>query len=108
MAYLYHSVLQSPPPGGWSDEQLIIDTLQVFNRSENAINIFCHLPYMSKNIGIGKYEVYYETKARSHLRDTDNHKGVTAESCRRGRLSDWIFMPFQENSPAGIRFVDSG
>jgi hypothetical protein len=98
MAYLDPDEILHPPPEGWSDEQLAVDTLQEWKRSERVIDLLRHMPYLSKSIAtFGMYEVYIETEACIYLR---NH----------GLLQDkytdpyGLMMPFdsEQDSPAGF------
>jgi hypothetical protein len=47
MAYLDPDEILHPPPEGWSDEQLVVDTLQKRKRSERVIDLLRHMPYLS-------------------------------------------------------------
>ncbi|KAI4698221.1 hypothetical protein J4E81_003603 [Alternaria sp. BMP 2799] len=82
MAYLDPDTILRPPPEGWTDEQLAVDTLQEWKRSDRVIDLLRHLPYLSKNMGDSKYEVYIVTEACNYLRnygwlkDADKKKAI--------------------------------
>ncbi|KAI4693516.1 uncharacterized protein J4E88_001889 [Alternaria novae-zelandiae] len=86
MAYLDPDTILRPPPEGWSDEQLAVDTLQEWKRSDRVIDLLRHLPYLSKNMGDSKYEVYIVTEACNYLRnygwlkDADKKKAIRHRS----------------------------
>ncbi|OAG17367.1 hypothetical protein CC77DRAFT_1052878 [Alternaria alternata] len=98
IAYLDPDVILHPPPGGWSDEQLAVDTLKERKRSERVIDLLRHMPYLSKNKDtVGKYEVYIETDACTYLR---NHGWFKDEY----RDPYGLMMPWnsEQDSPAGF------
>ncbi|KAI4930782.1 uncharacterized protein J4E92_004614 [Alternaria infectoria] len=69
MAYLDSDTILRPPPEGWSDEQLAVDTLQEWKRSDRVIDLLRHLPYLSRNMFDDKHEVYIVTEACNYLRN---------------------------------------
>lgn len=98
IAYLDPDVILHPPPGGWSDEQLAVDTLKERKRSERVIDLLRHMPYLSKNKDtVGKYEVYIETDVCTYLR---NHGWFKDEY----RDPYGLMMPWnsEQDSPAGF------
>jgi hypothetical protein len=102
MAYLDTDVILRPPPEGWSDEQLAVDTLQKWKRSERVIDLLRHMPYLSKNMGtVGKYEVYIETEACTYLRNCGWLKDQYGDPYG-------LMMPFEQESPAGLIPLSQG
>lgn len=99
MAYLDPTVIQHPPPEGWSDQQLAVDVLRVLGRSEKVIDLLRHLPYLRCNIDDEKWEIYPETRAISYLRDVDLLRSKPADSCRGKGLFDLLMMPFAADYP---------
>ncbi|CAN9173773.1 unnamed protein product [Alternaria alternata] len=96
MAYLDPDEVLCPPPEGWSDEQLAVDALQKWKRSERVIDLLRHMPYLSKSIAtFGMYEVYIETEACIYLR---NH-GWMKDKYKNPHKH---IMPFEQDSPAGF------
>lgn len=96
MAYLDPDEILCPPLEGWSDEQLAVDALQKWKRSERVIDLLRHMPYLSKSIAtFGMYEVYIETEACIYLR---NH-GWMKDKYKNPHKH---IMPFEQDSPAGF------
>ncbi|KAF2963741.1 hypothetical protein GQX73_g9832 [Xylaria multiplex] len=102
MAYLDPSVIQRPPPQGWSDDQLAVDVLRKMNRSDEAIDLLRHIPYIRQDPKDEKWEIYPETRPISYLRDGWLLRGKTAESCAGKRLHHLNMMPFDAEYPAGM------
>ena len=96
MAYLDLDTILRPPPEGWSDEQLAVDTLQEWKRSDRVIDLLRHLPYLSRNMFDDKYEVYIETEACIYLRNYGWLQDEYKEDAIR------LMTPFQGELPAGI------
>ena len=101
-AYLDPAEVRYPPDEGWSDEQLTVDVLRAFGRSEEVIDLLRHLPYIKQLDGDDRDEVYFETRHLSYLRDTWPFKSLTVEECRGKQLSDKLLMPPPANWPAGF------
>ncbi|KAF2833365.1 hypothetical protein CC86DRAFT_365284, partial [Ophiobolus disseminans] len=104
MAYLDPGVILRPPPEGWSDEQLAVDTLQKWKRSDKVIDLLRHMPYLSKNMFTDKYDVYIETEASIYLRNFGwlQDEYVTKSPSHRYGNTYSLMMPFEEDSPAGL------
>ncbi|CAN9115525.1 unnamed protein product [Alternaria alternata] len=104
MAYLDPDVVLHPPPEGWSDEQLVVDTLQERKRSERVIDLLRHMPYLSKNMDtVGKYEVYIETDACTYLRNYGLFKDGYDDPY--GLMMPW---GSEQDSPAGFIPLSQG
>jgi hypothetical protein len=101
-AYFDPAEVRYPPAEGWSDEQLAVDVLRVFGRSEDVIDLLRHLPYIKQLDGDDKDEVYFESRHLSYLRDTSPFKFLTAEECRGRQLWDKLLMPHPAEWPAGL------
>lgn len=99
-AYLDSAEIRYPPNGGWSDEQLAVDILRVFGRSEEVIDLLRHLPYVKQLDGDSKDEIYFGTRHLSYLRDTWPFKSLAVEECQGMNLFDKLLMPTPENWPA--------
>ncbi|KAI4921846.1 hypothetical protein J4E90_000274 [Alternaria incomplexa] len=102
MAYLDPDTILRPPPEGWSDEQLAVDTLQEWKRSDRVVDLLRHLPYLSKNMGDSKYEVYIVTEACNFLRDY----GWLKDAHKKDAIS--LMMPCEEEAPAGMIPLSQG
>ncbi|KAI0546596.1 hypothetical protein F4679DRAFT_557294 [Xylaria curta] len=102
MAYLDPAVIQRPPPQGWSDDKLAVDILRVMNRSDKAIDLLRHLPYVRQDLRDEKWEIYPETQPISYLRDGRLLRGKTAESCAGKDLHYLNMMPFNVEYPTGM------
>ena len=110
MAHLDPDVILRPPPEGWSDEQLAVDTLQKWERSARVIDLLRHMPYLSKNMFMEKYEVYIETEASIYLRNYGwlQDEFVSKEHSHRYGNTYGFMMPFEEESPAGLIPLSQG
>lgn len=102
-AYLDPKEVRYPPDEGWSDEQLAIDVLGAFGRSEEVIDLLRHLPYIKQLDGDDKDEVHFETRHLSYLRDAWPCKSLNVEECRGKQLSDKLMMPRPADWPAGFK-----
>jgi hypothetical protein len=100
-AYFDAAEIQYPPDEGWSDEQLAVDIMLTFGRSDEVIDLLRHLPYIKQLDGDCKDEVYFETQHLSYLRETWPFKSLTAEKCQGKTLFDKLLMPGPEDWPAG-------
>lgn len=101
-AYFDPAEVRYPLEEGWSDEQLAVDVLRVFGRSEEVIDLLRHLPYVKQLDGDDKDEVYFETQHLSYMRDTWPFQSLVAEERQGQNLSDKLLMPRPENWPAGF------
>jgi hypothetical protein len=101
-AYFDPSEIRYPPDGGWTDEQLAVDILRAFGRSEEVIDLLRHLPYIRQLDGDDRDEVWYETQHLSYLCDTWPCKSLTAEKCQGKDLSEKLMMPHPGDWPAGL------
>jgi hypothetical protein len=101
-AYFDPAEVRYPPEEGWSDEQLAVDILRVFGRSEEVIDLLRYLPYIKQLDGDSKDEIYFETRHFSYLRDTWPFKSCTVEECQGKQLFDKLLMPSPEDWPAGL------
>jgi hypothetical protein len=101
-AYFDSTEIRYPPDGGWSDEQLAVDVMRAFGRSEQVINLLRHLPYIKQLDGDSNAEIYFETRHLSYLRDTWPFKSLTVEKCQGKRLFDKLLMPSPEDWPASF------
>ena len=114
MAYLDPDTILRPPPEGWSDEQLAVDTLQEWKRSDRVIDLLRHLPYLSKNMGDSKYEVYIVTEACNYLRnhgwlkDADKKKAIRRMSpCGEGQKIPAGMIPLSQGNEATVWMIDT-
>jgi hypothetical protein len=101
-AYFDPAEIRHPPDEGWSDEQLAVDILRVFGRSEEVIDLVRHLPYIKQLDGDQKDEVYFESRHLSYLRDTSPFRYLTVKECQGKNLGDKLLMPIVEDWPAGF------
>jgi hypothetical protein len=101
-AYFDPTEVRYPPDEGWSDEQLAVDILRVFGRSEEVIDLLRRLPYIKQLDGGDKDEVYFESRHLSYLRDTSPFRSLTVEECQGKHLWDKLLMPGPEDWPAGF------
>jgi hypothetical protein len=101
-AYFDPAEIRYPPEEGWSDEQLAVDILRVFGRSEAVIDLLRHLPYIKQLDGDFRDEVYLGSQSLSYLRDTPPMQSLTVEKCQGKQLSDELLMPGPEDWPAGF------
>ncbi|RYO63597.1 hypothetical protein AA0116_g3172 [Alternaria tenuissima] len=101
-AYFDSAEIRYPPDEGWSDEQLAVDIMRAFGRSEEVIDLLRHLPYIKQLDGDSKDEVYFQTRHLSYLRDTWPFKSLTVEKCQGKQLFDKLLMPSPEDWPAGF------
>jgi hypothetical protein len=101
-AYFDPTEVRYPPDEGWSDEQLAVDILRVFGRSEEVIDLLRRLPYIKQLDGGDKDEVYFESRHLSYLRDTSPFRSLTVEECQGKKLWDKLLMPGPEDWPAGF------
>ena len=92
-AYFDSAEIRYPPDEGWSDEQLAVDIMRAFGRSEEVIK---------QLDGDSKDEVYFQTRHLSYLRDTWPFKSLTVEKCQGKQLFDKLLMPSPEDWPAGF------
>ncbi|KAH8693506.1 hypothetical protein GQ44DRAFT_719517 [Phaeosphaeriaceae sp. PMI808] len=102
VAYFDPAEVRYPPDEGWSDEQLTVDVLRAFGRSEEVIDLLRHLPYIKQLDGDDKDEVYFETRHLSYLRDTWPFISLSVEECQGKQLSDKLLMPRPADWPAGF------
>ncbi|KAF2130203.1 hypothetical protein P153DRAFT_365842 [Dothidotthia symphoricarpi CBS 119687] len=107
-AYLDANIVQNPPPEGWSDDQLAVDLLQAFGRSDKVIDLLRHLPYLNSSIGIGGHEIYIETRSISYLHGSDILEDLTVEACREDGLSDALLMPLPGDWPPSFISLTHG
>ncbi|KAI4917814.1 hypothetical protein J4E85_009906 [Alternaria conjuncta] len=114
MAYLDPDTILRPPPEGWTDEQLAVDTLQEWKRSDRVIDLLRHLPYLSKNMGDSKYEVYIVTEACNYLRnygwlkDADKKKAIRRMSpCGEGQEIPAGMIPLSQGNEATVWMIDT-
>ncbi|KAK8115570.1 hypothetical protein PG984_012072 [Apiospora sp. TS-2023a] len=108
MAYLDPAVVQSPPPQGWSDDELAVDVLRALGRSENVIHLLRRLPYLRQDIQDEKWEVYEETRPLSYLRGANAFGDRTAEDCCDQGLHKLGLMPFNVAYPPGMISLTAG
>lgn len=99
-AYFDPAEVLYPPDEGWSDEQLAIDVLRAFRRSEEVIDLLRHLPYIKQLDGDDRDEVYLYTQHLSYLRDARPVKSLDPKFCRRKQLADDLLMPTAGEWPA--------
>jgi len=104
-AYLDPNTIETPPPEGWSDEQLPVEILRALGRSEIVINLLRHIPYIRT---LPRYEVDEETIAINYLRNADRFEGATAESCRGKTVDDFCLMPADADWPASFISLTEG
>jgi hypothetical protein len=104
-AYLDPNAIETPPPSGWTDEQLTVDILRALGRSEAVIDLLRHVPYIKYN---PRYEVWEVTIAINYLRSADRFKGATAEECKWKTVDDFCLMPEDANWPAGFISLTEG
>lgn len=101
-AYFDPAEVRYPPDEGWSDEQLAVDVLRAFGRSEEVVDLLRHLPYIKQLDSDDRDEVWFQTRHLSYLRDTWPCKSLTAEKCLGRNLSEKLMMPGPEDWPAGF------
>jgi hypothetical protein len=101
-AYFDPAEVRYPPDEGWNDEQLAVDILRAFGRSEVVIDLLRHLPYIQQLNGQSRDEVYCETRPMSYLRETWPFKSLTVEKCQGKQLFDKLLMPLPGDWPAGL------
>jgi hypothetical protein len=101
-AYFDPAEVRYPPDEGWSDEQLAVDVLHAFGRSDEVINLLRRLPYIKQLDGDDEDEVYFESRHLSYLRDTWPFESLTAEACQGKQLFDELLMPHPADWPAGF------
>ncbi|KFA74481.1 hypothetical protein S40288_11141 [Stachybotrys chartarum IBT 40288] len=68
MAYMPASVIQYPPPDGWSDEDIDVQLLRKLDFSDVAIQAVRKLPYVTGQ----EWEVWPETWCLNYLRNTSS------------------------------------
>jgi hypothetical protein len=111
-AYLDPNAIETPPPSGWTDEQLEVDILRVLGRSETVIDLLRHIPYIKSYLTHRqhnpRYEVLEETVAINYLRTADLFEGATAEECKGKTLDDFCLMPVDAEWPAGFISLTGG
>ena len=107
-AYFDSAEIRYPPDEGWSDEQLAVDIMRAFGRSEEVIDLLRHLPYIKQLDGDSKDEVYFQTRHLSYLRDTWPCKSLIAEYCQGKNLSEELMMPRPEDWPPGFISLTRG
>ncbi|KAK7931045.1 hypothetical protein PG985_001757 [Apiospora marii] len=108
LAYLDPAVVQSPPPQGWSDDELAVDVLRALGRSENVICLLRRLPFLRQDLHDEKWEVYEETRPLSYLRRAGVLGGRTPEACRSQGLHKLGLMPFDAAYPPGMISLTAG
>jgi hypothetical protein len=59
-AYLNPDAIETPPPSGWTDEQLASDILQLLGHDEKVIDLLRHQPYLK----FQRYEPTHESTTR--------------------------------------------
>jgi hypothetical protein len=101
-AYFDSAEILYPPDEGWSDEQLAVDIMRAFSRSERVIDLLRHLPYIKQLDGDSRDEIYFETQHLSYLRNTWPFQSLTVEKCQGKELFDKLLMPTPEDWPAGF------
>lgn len=101
-AYFDSTEIRYPPDEGWSDEQLAVDIMRAFGRSEEVIDLLRYLPYIKQPDGDSKDEIYFETQHLSYLRDTWPFKYLTVEKCQGKKLFDKLLMPSPQDWPASF------
>jgi hypothetical protein len=101
-AYFDPEEIRYPPDEGWSDEQLAVDILRTFGRSEVVIDLLRHLPYIKQLDGDFRDEVYFGSQQFSYLRDSPPFSSLTVEECKGKQLFDKLLMPDPEDWPAGF------
>jgi hypothetical protein len=107
-AYLDPNDIETPPPEGWSDEQLMVDILRALGRSEEVVELLRHLPYIKSFNTLDRYEVYEETKSINYLRKYKRLRNVTAESCRGKTVDDFGLMPADADWPSSFISLTEG
>jgi hypothetical protein len=103
--YLDPSAIETPPPSGWTDEQLTVDILRVLGRSEGVKDLLRRVPYIKSK---PRYEVWEVTIAINYLRSVDWFKGAMAEECKGKTVNDFCLMPDDANWPAGFILLTEG
>lgn len=110
-AYLPASMIEYPPPTGWTDEELTVDMLRALGRNETVIDLLRHMPYIKLE---PKYEVWEVTVAINFLRVNDayNFNGATTPKELYGKgLGDFCLIPDDGNRPhwpAGLISLTTG
>jgi hypothetical protein len=110
-AYLDPNAIETPPPSGWTDEQLEVDILRALGRSEAVIDLLRHMPYIKSDSAPQyhpRYEVWEETVAVNYLRSANRFEGATAEQCKEKTLSEFFLMPVDAEWPAGFISLTEG
>lgn len=95
IAYLEDSEILRPPPTGWTDEELAVDLLMSAGRSERAIDMARHLPYLRpRNPDL---EIYPPVRPVSYLRaDCDGDMPFWGSAITREKYFHEVLMPFGE------------
>lgn len=79
LAYIDDSEIARPPPTGWTDEQLQMEMLVAAERSDRAVDLVKHLPYLRCDREI---EVYPPCRIVSYLREDTSHEASTPEEAK--------------------------
>jgi hypothetical protein len=107
-AYLDPNDIETPPPEGWSDEQLPVEILRALGRSEEVVELLRHLPYIKRSRGLGRYEVYEMTVSINYLRNGGRFGNATVESCRGKTVDDFCLMPVDADWPPSFISLTEG
>lgn len=104
-AYLPPSALETPPPSGWTDEELAVDHLRAIGRNETVIDLLRHMPFIKPK---PRYEVWEVTVAINYLRSAKRFYNLTAEECTPKTIDDIVLMPQDADWPAGFISLTEG
>lgn len=107
-AYLDPSIIQQPPPSGWTEQDIMADVLRVLGRSEAVIDLLRHLPYISAPRNLGRYEIYEETTPINYLRDYSPLRDSTADSCHGKTVDDFDMFPADADWPSSFISLTGG
>lgn len=106
-AYLDPAAIETPPPSGWTDEQLAVDILRLLGRDEKVIDLLRHLPYINVRY-FDRYEVMVDTIPINYLRCGDRFKDLTVDSCQGKTASELCLFPDAAEWPPSLISLTEG
>lgn len=107
-AYLEPNLIQTPPPEGWSEEEIMADVLRALGRSEAVIDLLRHLPYTRTARSFDRLEVYEETEPINYLREFSPLRKTTVETSRGETVNDFTLMPADADWPSSFISLTEG
>ncbi|KAH3908072.1 hypothetical protein HBI56_193060 [Parastagonospora nodorum] len=110
VAYLDPDTIESSPPEGWSDEQLVVDGVRSLGRTERVIDLLRHIPYFRRESYGERLEFLVEAVPINYLRYSWRSKGIAADPCVGKSIdhNDVLLMPEDATCPSSFISLTEG